>query len=46
MAWSLMLVYSENFEVSSREKTFAKSEYLMAIEVEALFATNAAICGL
>ena len=37
---------SESFKASSGEKTSAKSEYLVEIEVEASFATNAAIYAL
>ena len=36
----------ESSEASSEEKTFAKSEYLIDIEVESLSATRAAICAL
>ena len=36
-------MYSESSEANSREKTSAKSDYFLSIEVGALFATNAAI---
>ena len=46
MAWSLIPVCSGSSEASSGEKTSAKSEYSVGIEVGASFATNAAICAL
>ena len=39
-------VCSGSLEASSGEKTSAKSEYLIGMEVETLFATNAAIFAL
>ena len=46
MVWSLILVCSRCSEASSKEEIFAKSKYLVEIEVEASFATNATICAL
>ena len=46
MAWYLIPVYSGNFEASSKEKIFAKSKYLVKIEMRVSFATNAAIWAL
>ena len=43
MAWSLIPIYSRSYEASSKKKIFTKWEYLVGIEVGALFATNAAI---
>ena len=37
---------SKSFKANSREKTCAKSEYFVGIEMGVLFATNTAICAL
>ena len=36
----------KSFETSSGDIIFAKSEYSVGIEVEAIFVTNTAICAL